>query len=129
MKKICAIICLMLSVSFVQAQATQTKPVNGPEIQLEKLFFDFGEVKIGEVKEVTLSFTNSGNKPLILDNVISSCDCTTVDWSKAPVMPGKSAKITATYTAEHTGIISKRVTILSNANTDRVVLQLKGNVN
>ena len=127
MKKICVIICLIFSASFMYAQ--EAKVVNGPEIKLEKLFFDFGELKVGDVKEVTLSFINTGNKPLILDNVISSCDCTTVDWSKAPVMPGKSAKITATYSADHTGIISKRVTVLSNANTDRVILQLKGNVN
>ena len=130
MKRICVIMCLMFGVACLHAQnnTTPKSPANGPEIQLEKLYFDFGELKIGDIKEVTVSFTNTGNKPLILDDVISSCDCTTVDWSKAPVMPGKSATITAKYTADHTGVISKRVTILSNANTDRVILQLKGNV-
>ena len=89
---------------------------------------DFGELKVGDVKTVTVTFTNIGKKPLILDDVISSCDCTTVDWSKQPIMPGKKGTSKATYTAKHTGLISKRLTVLSNANTDRVILQLKGEV-
>lgn len=117
----------MLSISFAFAQQDQ-KPINGPEIKFNKTFFDVGEVKIGEVKEVTVTLTNIGNRPLILDNVISSCDCTEVEWSKAPVMPGKTATIKAIYTAKDVGMISKRVTVLSNAETDRAILEIKGNV-
>lgn len=131
MKKIIALI-ILVSVScslLAQEHATVKKqPLNGAEIQFDKLYFDFGELKVGEVKEVTLTFKNIGNKPLILDDVISSCDCTVVEWSKAPVLPGKTATIKAIYTAESVGLISKRVTVLSNAETDRVILQLKGTV-
>ena len=118
----------------VQAQTSKTAASastykgTGAEIKFEKLSVDFGELKVGDVKTVTVTFTNIGKKPLILDDVISSCDCTTVDWSKQPIMPGKKGTIKATYTAKHTGLISKRLTVLSNANTDRVILQLKGEV-
>ncbi len=114
----------------MQAQTTKTAPYKGTgaEIQFDKLTVDFGTLKVGDVKTVTITFTNIGKKPLILDDVISSCDCTTVDWSKQPIMPGKKGTIKATYTAKHTGLISKRLTVLSNANTDRVILQLKGEV-
>lgn len=129
MKKIGTFILLsFIAISTLIAQDTPKAPVNGAEIQFDKLSFDFGELKIGDVKEATVTFTNIGNRPLILDDVISSCDCTVVDWSKAPVMPGKTATIKATYTADSQGIISKRVTVLSNAETDRIILQLKGNV-
>lgn len=131
MKKL-IILCLMIGGLFA-AQAQTSKSVNtykgtGAEIKFEKLSVDFGELKVGDVKTVTVTFTNIGKKPLILDDVISSCDCTTVDWSKQPIMPGKKGTIKATYTAKHTGLISKRLTVLSNANTDRVILQLKGEV-
>lgn len=125
------ILCLMIGGLFaLQAQTTKTTPYkgNGAEIQFDKLTVDFGTLKVGDVKTVTITFTNIGKKPLILDDVISSCDCTTVDWSKQPIMPGKKGTIKATYTAKHTGLISKRLTVLSNANTDRVILQLKGEV-
>lgn len=107
---------------------TSTYNGTGAEIKFDKLSVDFGTLKVGDVKVVTIAFTNIGKKPLILDDVISSCDCTTVDWSKQPIMPGKKGTIKATYTAKHTGVISKRLTVLSNANTDRVILQLKGEV-
>lgn len=125
------ILCLMIGGFFaLQAQTTKTTPYKGTgaEIQFDKLTVDFGTLKVGDVKTVTITFTNIGKKPLILDDVISSCDCTTVDWSKQPIMPGKKGTIKATYTAKHTGLISKRLTVLSNANTDRVILQLKGEV-
>lgn len=125
------ILCLMIGGLFaLQAQTTKTAPYkgSGAEIQFDKLTVDFGTLKVGDVKTVTITFTNIGKKPLILDDVISSCDCTTVDWSKQPIMPGKKGTIKATYTAKHTGLISKRLTVLSNANTDRVILQLKGEV-
>ncbi len=125
---------MLLSLSFTglsaqEAGANTTTPlVNGPEIRFDKLYFDFGTLKVGDEKEVTLIFTNVGNKPLILDDVISSCDCTKVEWGKAPVLPGKTGTIKATYKADNKGLISKRITVLSNAETYRVILQTKGTV-
>jgi hypothetical protein len=60
--------------------------------------------------------------------VIVSCDCTEVVWQKEPVMPGKTGTIKAVYTAKTAGLISKQITVQSNAQTDRIKLQLKGNV-
>ena len=131
MKNLIISLALILCGSAMLAQTAKTAApakVNGPEIQFEKSYIDFGTVKVGEVKTVSVTFTNIGNKPLLLDDVISSCDCTEVEWPKAPVMPGKTGTIKAIYTAKNVGLISKRVTVLSNAETDRVILQLKGQV-
>ena len=138
MKRILALVCLVcLGLGAgLQAQSSDAKGAapktvytgTGAEIEFEKKVVDFGTLKVGDVKVVTVTYKNIGKKPLILDDVISSCDCTTVEWDKAPVMPGKTGTIKATYTAKNTGLISKRITVLSNANTDRVILQLKGEV-
>ena len=133
MKKVLVLVCMIclgLGMS-LQAQTkatTSTYTGTGAEIEFEKKVVDFGNLKVGDVKVVTITYKNIGKKPLILDDVISSYDCTEVEWSKAPVMPGKTGTIKATYTAKNTGLISKRITVLSNANTDRVILQLKGEV-
>jgi hypothetical protein len=115
---------------FTQTQTEKEKPkeITVAEIQFEKNYFDFGKVKVGEIKEVTVTYTNTGKKPLILDEVHTSCDCTTVDWSKAPVMPGQKGSIKATYTAKEPGMISKRVTVFSNAESYKKILELKGEV-
>ena len=131
MKKLLVFVCVLCMGMGVGLQAQTTKttyPGTGAEIEFEKKAIDFGTLKVGDVKVVTITYKNIGKKPLILDDVISSCDCTEVEWSKAPVMPGKTGTIKATYTAKNVGLISKRVTVLSNANTDRVILQLKGEV-
>ena len=130
MKKLIILITIaLLSIpTFAQTSDNKAKVIIGAEIQFEKNFFDFGKVKVGEVKEVTLTFTNTGKKPLILDEVISSCDCTEVEWSKAPVMPGQKGTIKAIYTAKDPGMISKRVTVFSNAESYKKVLELKGHV-
>ena len=137
MKRIIAHVCLICLFGYgLQAQSKDSKAApaksaytgTGAEIEFEKNVVDFGTMKVGDVKVVNVTFKNIGKKPLILDDVISSCDCTTVEWDKAPVMPGKTGTIKATYTAKNTGLISKRITVLSNANTDRVILQLKGEV-
>ena len=94
-------ICLGLVMS-LQAQtktSTSTYTGTGAEIEFEKKVVDFGNLKVGDVKVVTITYKNIGKKPLILDDVISSCDCTEVEWSKAPVMPGKTGTIKATFSA------------------------------
>jgi len=131
MKKLLVFVCVLCMGIGVGLQAQTTKTTytgTGAEIEFEKKVVDFGTLKVGDVKVVTITYKNIGKKPLILDDVISSCDCTEVEWSKAPVMPGKTGTIKATYTAKNVGLISKRLTVLSNANTDRVILQLKGEV-
>ena len=129
MKKLMTIIAIVLfSFSAFAQTNSDKKEITGAEIQFELNFFDFGKVKVGEVKVVTLTFTNIGKKPLFLDEVISSCDCTEVEWSKEPVMPGQKGTIKAKYTAKEAGMISKRVTVFSNAKSHKIVLELKGQV-
>jgi len=104
------------------------KVTTGAEIEFDKIAFDYGTLEIGNVKTGVFTYTNVGNRPLVLFDVIVSCDCTEVEWQKEPVMPGKTGTIKAVYTAKTPGSIAKQITVQSNAQTDRIRLQLKGNV-
>jgi hypothetical protein len=104
------------------------KVTTGAEIEFDKITFDYGTLEIGDVKTGVFTYTNVGNKPLVLFDVIVSCDCTEVEWQKEPIMPGKTGTIKAVYTAKTAGLIAKQITVQSNAQTDRIKLQLKGNV-
>ena len=110
---------------------TTTTPaanVTGAEISFAKKTIDYGTLKVGDVRTVEMVYTNIGKKPLLLENVTTNCDCTEVEWSRKPLMPGKSDVIKVTYTAKNPGLISKWVTVMSNAETDRVVLKTSGEV-
>jgi hypothetical protein len=139
MKKITSLFFSIIFIFFsVSAQSKsaqkETEPkyipkvIIGAEIEFDKVTFDYGTLEMGEIKTGVFTFTNVGNKPLVLFDVIVSCDCTEVEWQKEPVMPGKKGTIKAIYTAKSSGMISKQVTVQSNAQTDRIRLQLKGNV-
>ena len=109
-------------------QAAPAATITGAEISFAKKTIDYGTLKIGDVRTVEMVYTNIGKKPLLLENVTTNCDCTEVEWSRKPLMPGKSDVIKVTYTAKNPGLISKWVTVMSNAETDRVILKTSGKV-
>ena len=41
--------------------------------------------------------TNTGTEPLVIQNVVASCGCTTPEWTKQPIPAGATGKVTAIY--------------------------------
>jgi LEA14-like dessication related protein len=115
---------------FVFTAYTTTAQTKTGTVSFEKTEHDFG--KISEEKgSVTyeFKFTNTGGSPVIVSNVKASCGCTTPDWSKDPILPGKSGFVKATYDPKNRpGAFSKSVTVTSNAENSTVVLIIKGDV-
>ena len=78
----------------------------------------------------SFEFTNTGDEPLIITNVQSTCGCTVPSKPTEPILPGKTGKIDIKYNM-HTGPIRKTITVESNAvNVDegRVAIKIKGEV-
>src|SRR5512133_3976047 len=62
---------------------------------------DFGTFK-EEAGRQTFDFylTNTGNQPLVIQNVVASCGCTTPEWTRQPIPSGAKGKVTAIYDPE-----------------------------
>lgn len=78
----------------------------------------------------SFEFTNTGNAPLIITNVQSTCGCTVPSKPTEPIMPGKTGKIDVKYNMSP-GPIRKTITVESNATNfegGRVPLKIKGEV-
>ena len=99
-------------------------------MKFEKTSHDFGKVdEQDKTATVKFEFTNNGKAPIVISNVAASCGCTTPEWTKEPVLPGKKGSITVTYgTLGRVGPFNKVVTVNSNADTPSVVLEIKGEV-
>jgi hypothetical protein len=111
------------------AATSEAKNENAPVISLENAVYEFGTVKEGEKVEHTYSFTNTGKSPLILSNVSASCGCTTPEYSRHPINPGEKGSVTVVFDSQNqVGMQQKIITILSNAEPSRTILQLKGEV-
>lgn len=95
--------------------------------------YDFGTLKEGPVAEHIFEFTNAGKEPLIIQGATASCGCTTPEWPKEPILPGKSGKITVRYNTQgRVAPFNKEVYIQSNAfvpgGKERYELHIKGTV-
>lgn len=98
-------------------------------ITFEKLEHDFGSLLQGEVVSYSFHFTNTGNMPLIISEVGSSCGCTVGDYPHEPIAPGKKGDIKVTYDSKgHHGFQSRTLTVLSNTNPAKTFLRIKGTV-
>lgn len=125
MKKILFTLFAVCAAFFVMAQQTVTPP---PEtIQMSETTYNFG--KIAQGKPVTHNFviTNTGKEPLKLDNVQASCGCTTPEWSRDAIAPGKSTTIKVGYNAAAEGVFEKAITIYYNSGQVKQIT-IKGNV-
>ncbi|TSJ41599.1 DUF1573 domain-containing protein [Fluviicola chungangensis] len=125
-------ILLILSFVFtlgVKQVLAQPEVLNGPQIQFEKESHDYGTIENGSNGDCIFTFKNTGNAPLILENVKGSCSCTVPQWPTEPILPGQTGEIKVQYNTSTAGPINKSVTITSNAVNEAVkVVRIKGNV-
>jgi hypothetical protein len=130
---------LLLALSLVTAaysvQAQTVKPadkaasVAGPAITFEESKYDFGSVVQGGTVDHVFKFKNTGTAPLIISNIGVSCGCTTPEWTKDPVLPGKTGSITAHFNSTgKMGMQNKVLTIESNAAAGSTTVSLVGEV-
>ncbi len=101
---------------------------NAPEISFTKILHNFGSVQKNADASIDFVFKNSGKSPLVLKAVTPSCDCTTPEWSKDPIMPGKTGKIKVVYDTKEMGVFNKTITVTSNAVTNKIELTIQGEV-
>ncbi len=106
------------------AAATTLSPDN---VAFKADVHDFGTIEEGPSADHVFVFTNTGKEPLIIQRVQPSCGCTTPDWTKEPIAPGKTGMIKASYgTQGRPGHFEKTMTVFTNAGTKMVTF--KGNV-
>lgn len=105
-----------------EAKATITE--KAPRISLaEKGVFDFGAITEGDTVQHVFKFTNTGEFPLIINNVTASCGCTTPEWPREPLAPGAASSILVRFNSRNkSGVQNKTVSIY--ANTDPSVTDL-----
>lgn len=100
-----------------------------PAITFDKTEHNFGTLLQGEVVTYSFHFTNTGNAPLLISNVNTSCGCTVADFSREPINPGKDGYIKASYNSKgHHGLQTRSLTVVANTNPSQTTLRLKGTV-
>lgn len=97
------------------------------KIEFEEETIDYGQVERGGDGVRTFEFTNTGDVPLVISDVKSSCGCTIPKKPDAPIAPGDTGSIEVKYdTKRPAGPFRKAITVTSNAETPTKVLKIKG---
>lgn len=102
---------------------------NKPVITFEKFSYDFGDLIQGDKVAHTFEFTNTGNQPLIISNVLTTCGCTVTEWPSKPIESGKTGEIKITF--DSTGKMGKQnkiMTVITNADPQFARLSITASV-
>ncbi|WP_111599864.1 DUF1573 domain-containing protein [Chitinophaga skermanii] len=112
---------------FAQAQSGSTNPVDA-KVKFKSETVDFGTTKLNKAVTVNFEFTNTTKEPILVETARASCGCTQPTWTVEPILPGKSGKITATYSANGVGQQRKTIWVkFKNLDTEKE-LYLQGKV-
>ena len=130
MRKLAAYFLLaVLGAASLQAQTG--KPVAVEDVvEFDKTVHDFGAFLLSDGPQ-SCSFTvkNISQRPIAILHVVSSCGCTDVSWTKAPVKVGESGLISATYSNDQGAYpFEKTLTVYISSLSNPVILRLRGNV-
>jgi hypothetical protein len=108
-------------------QVTPATTLTADNLQFVSDSHDFGIVQEGGAADYVFQFKNTGKEPIVISKVQPSCGCTVPDWSKDPILPGKTGFVKASYgTQGRPGHFEKSMTVFSNAGTKMV--SFKGTV-
>jgi len=125
MKRIYTLFFLSFSVLISSAQGTQK--TENESLQFKETQHDFGTIPQGKPVYYSFIVTNPGKEAIKIENVQTSCGCTTPEWSREPVPAGSSTEIKVGYNAAGAGHFEKYITVLYNGKQTKQ-LTIKGEV-
>ena len=122
--KIIALVAILMAAAF---SASGQEKI-GENLEFDKTVHNFGDILVdsGPVS-CTFNLTNKGSKPAVIYNVISSCGCTDVEWTKEPIKSGETGKISVTYSNDEGPYpFDKSLTLYLSDVKKPVILKLRG---
>lgn len=133
MKQLFSLLMLAGSLT-LSAQPVSTDETWTPTIKFTQSSHDFGTIAEGPKVYHEFTFTNTGREPVVVQVAKAGCGCTTPEWSKAPVAPGKTGTIKVGFDSQgRPGVFKKEVDVtfaagMNNEKTGTVQLTIKGDV-
>ena len=91
-----------------------------PSVTFDKVAHDFGEIQNVTPVETVFTYTNSGQSPLVVTDIKSTCGCTVPQgWSREPLATGASSQFTVKFNGKGANKVSKTITLTTNTESGR----------
>lgn len=119
----------LLALSACTTLFAQEEPTSA--MIFETYEWDFGQINEADGPVMhTFRFTNISNQPIQIDNVATSCGCTTVQYSTEPIRGGEYGELTVVFDPSRTeGRVFREVEILTKDRRNYANLSIMADVN
>lgn len=123
-------ILLVLALSFFNVAPTEFDKYDSKVavIKFKTEVVDYGTIIQNSNGTRIFTFTNTGDAPLLITKVKTTCGCTVPSYPKTPIFPGETGELNIKYDTKKLGIFTKTVTVISNAEGGNKILKIKGNI-
>ena len=97
-------------------------------VEFDKTIHNFGDVMLGDGPlKCTFTMKNVSDKPVVIYNVVTSCGCTDVEWTREPIKPGNTGTISTVYTNDEGPYpFDKTLTAYISGIGKPVILRIRG---
>lgn len=114
---------------FNSKSASNNESIPTTSVKFDKDTFKFGTVVEGEKVSHAFTFSNTGDRELVIANAYGSCGCTVPEYSKKPIAPGQKGVINVVFDSQNrAGENIKTVTVVTNTEPSTHKLYLIGTV-
>ena len=94
--------------------------------QLSHKEVDFGSFSWSVKRDTVVTLVNTGQKPLVIHDIATSCGCTVAAYDKHPASPGESLAIKVSFKADRPEHFHKNIIVHCNTEESPLVLWVKG---
>ncbi len=95
-------------------------------VKVEKESLLLETIPLGKSKDTLFTLVNTGDQPLVIIDVTTTCGCAQTLFDKHPVQPGESLHIKVGVTPENKGLFDETITVKCNTN-QFIKLNIRGN--
>lgn len=129
-KKRPALLFLLLTVSFFNLSLYAQNEASGPVFTVSETVHDFGLINETDMEALHIfKVKNTGDAPLVITHVQSSCGCAEPQWTAEPIQPGQYGEVAIIYsTTNRPGPFKKNITVYTNEKKRRQRLTIQGDV-
>jgi hypothetical protein len=124
-------IWMRMGICFLFLLITHCAMAQKASVVCEKPMHDFGTINEVDGK-VSHDFIikNTGDKPIAISRINSSCGCTVPEWDKAPLRPGKETKVHVVFNPHNrSGKFNKSITVHLSGQKSNLLLFIRGKIN
>ncbi len=128
MKRFLEILLVVAAILVCSSANAQSNNAGQQAIVFSKKVHNFGKISVNDgPQKCTFEFENTSGKPVVINNIISSCGCTTPVWPKKPIMPGEKGKVEVTYLNDQGPYpFDKNLTVYTSSSTKPIILRISG---